>query len=483
MKVEFTAHKKQMEFLRDPADVVLAIAGKRGGKTAAAAVKFVLMITDNLAKGVEGDYMVIGPTYALLRNGTLPRLMQYWPKKLGTLRRSENRIQLPNGQDGQEHYVFIISADEPDRIEAFGVLGAWLDEAGQYRQEVWDKVQQRLTTLPGHGSGRVIFSTSPYGTFNSWLYQDLLKRAKAGELPWVSVHHWTTFDNPFIDHTSARRAEATMNPQIFLRDYLGEYTNIDGLIYPDFDRQSEDYVVSPFKVPAHWPLFAGIDYGFTDPTVMLILAKDPEAGVFYVIAEYYRSGEEAERFGGQLKDWQMFLAGPTDGWPSRIKQLLYDPASPGPMVDLQRIVRLNLVPADNEVEAGISRITRLIKSLRLKFFSTCEKTIADMESYVYNTGKKRDGRPAHESSHGPDALRYAFSKDVLGIFPELRRVDKMEEFNKCFNDKGEYVPPKPTMAQILDIKEKKTVKQSPTEKAPWEAFEYKQNFDPWKDED
>lgn len=481
MQVTFVPHKKQADFLYDPADVVLAIAGKRGGKTRAAAVKFIVMIADNLAKGIEGDYMILGPTYGLLRNGTIPALMQYWPKKLGLYRRSESRIQLPNGKDGQEHFVFILSADEPDRIEAFGVLGAWLDEAGQYRQEVWDKVQQRLTTLPGHGSGRVIFSTSPYGTFNSWLYQELIKRAKEGALPWVSIHQWTTFDNPFIDHTAAERARQTMNPQIFLRDYLGEYTNIEGLIYPDFNRLSEDYVCAPFKIPSHWPLFVGIDYGFTDPTVILVLAKDPEAKVYYVIAEYYKSGDEVARGKGQLRDWQDFLG---QEWPSRLRQLLYDPASPGPMNDLQVLTHLNLVAADNEVEAGISRVTRLLKSLRLKFFNTCEHTIADMESYVYNSGKKKDGKPAHESSHGPDALRYAFSKDTLGIFPELRRKDKLEEFNRCFNEKGEYVPPARTLAQILDVKDKKNmVKAASKQKEPGECFPYEPKFEPWKDDE
>ncbi len=481
MQVTFVAHKKQAEFLRDPKDVVLAIAGKRGGKTAAAAVKFISMIAENLSKGIEGDYLVLGPTYGLLKNGTIPKLQQYWPKKLGLYRRSESRIQLPNGKDGQEHFVFILSADEPDRIEAFGVLGAWLDEAGQYRQEVWDKVQQRLTTLPGHGSGRVIFSTSPYGTLNNWLYKDIIDRAKKGDLPWVSVHEWSTFDNPFIDHTVAERARTTMNPQIFLRDFMGQYTNIEGLIYPDFDRQSENFVVAPFKVPSHWPLFVGIDYGFTDPTVILVLAKDPEAKVYYVIDEYYKSGPEVARGKGQLRDWQDFLA---QDWPSKLRQLLYDPASPGPMNDLQVLTHLNLVAADNEVEAGISRVTRLFKSHRLKFFNTCEKTITDVESYTYTSGKKRDGKPAHESSHGPDALRYAFSKDTMGIFPELKRLDKNEEFRKCFNEKGEYIPPTATLSQILDIKDKAN-KRKPAmkEKEPGECFPYEPKYEPWKDED
>lgn len=469
MFINFEAHKKQFEFLTDPHDIVLAIAGKRGGKTAAAAVKFITMIVENITNGVEGDYMIVGPTYGLLRNGTIPRLQQYWPKKLGVYRRSESRIQLPNGKDGQEHFVFILSADQPDRIEAFGVLGAWLDEAGQYRQEVWDKVQQRLTTLPGHGSGKVIVSTSPYGAVSSWLNVELIERTKKGELPWVGLHNWGTLDNPFIDHTSTLRAKETMNEQIYRRDYLGLYTQIEGLIYPDFVRQ--DDVIAPFDVPSHWPLFVGIDYGFTDPTVILVLAKDPEKNEYYVIAEYYKAH-------GSLREFQDFLE---QKWPGRLKQLLYDPSAVGIMSELQKLTRLNLVAADNEVEAGIARITRITKSHRLKFFNTCVSTIADMESYVYATGKKRDGKPAHENSHGPDALRYAFSKDLMGIYPELKRKDKQEEFNKCFNEKGEYVPPKPTLDQIFDLKKNKPTAK--VAKGPGDAFEYKPIGEPWKDED
>lgn len=470
MQVCFEAHKFQAAFLKDQHDVVMAIAGKRGGKTAAAAVKFISMIADNLNKGIEGDYMILGPTYGLLRNGTIPRLMQYWPKKLGLYRRSESRIQLPNGKDGQEHYVFILSADEPDRIEAFGVLGAWLDEAGQYRQEVWDKVQQRLTTLPGHGAGKVIISTSPYGAVTSWLNQDLILRQT--DMPWLAYHNWSTLDNPFIDHTSTLRAKATMNPQIFMRDYLGVFTNIEGMIYPDFNRLSGECVVAPFEVPSHWPLFVGIDYGFTDPTVILVLAKDPEAKVYYVIAEYYREK-------GSLKDYQDFL---DQKWSGKLRQLLYDPSAVGIMSELQKLTRLNLVAADNAVEAGIARITRLVKSQRLKFFNTCERTIGDMESYVYATGKKRDGKPAHDNSHGPDALRYAFSKDIMGIYPELKRPDKAEEFAKCFNEKGEYVPPSPTLTQIFDLNKPRKAGER-KEKEPGEMFKYEPKFAPWGEDD
>ena len=458
--VTFAPHTKQWEVYQDNIhDVILAIAGKRGGKSSVAAVKFISNITRNLEKGVYGDYLILGPTYALLRNGTIPTLMRYWPRKLGVYHRSESRIELPKDDDGNPHYIFILSADEPDRIEAFGIIGAWLDEAGQFRQEVWDKVNQRLTTPLGTRVGQIIISTTPYGVPTSWLNKDLIERRV--ELPWVGYYNWSTLDNPFIDHTNVERLKLTMNPQVFLRDIGGVYTTIEGLIYADFNRQED--VIKPFKIPEGWPIFAGIDYGFTDPTVILILAKDPEQKIFYVIAELYKAK-------GSLKDFEDFL----EEWRGKVKQILYDPSAVGIMTELQRIMRMNLVAADNTVETGIARVTRLFKSSRLKIFNTCQETARELESYVYAEGKNK---PEHENSHAPEALRYAFSKDLLGIYPELKRPEKMEEFEKCFSEDGKtFTPPKMTIEQTLDVKKKKIDKKA---KDPGEAFEYKPKYDPW----
>ncbi len=454
-QVVFQPHKHQAAVLKDQHDIVLAIAGKRGGKSSVAAVKFISIISDNLANKIEGDYLILGPTYGLLRNGTIPTLMRYWPKRLGVYRRSESRIELPN-----DHYVFIISADEPDRIEAFGILAAWLDEAGQFKQEAWDKVQQRFTIKPGFGAGKTIISTTPYGLPTSWLNKDLIERR--AEMPWLSYHNWSTLENPFIDHTNILRSKVTMNPQVYMRDVGGIYTSIDGLIYPDFSRQED--AVKPFKIPDHWPVFAGIDYGFTDPTVILMLAKDPETSTFYVTSEFYESKKA-------LRDFQDFLL-PFLG---KVKQLLYDPSAVGIMTELQRLTRMNLVAADNDVDQGIARVTRLIKSGRLKVFNTCEKTILDLESYVYAEGKNK---PAHECSHGPDAIRYAFSKDLMGIYPELRRTPKGEEPNPLVDSEGRFHPPLLTPSQIFDLKVKELMK--PKGKDPTDAFEYAPKFDPYE---
>jgi hypothetical protein len=258
-----------------------------------------------------------------------------------------------------------------------------------------------MTTEVGT-TGFVIISTTPYGIPTSWLNTDLIQRR--AEMPWVGYHNWSTLDNPFIDHTAIERSRLTMNEQIIIRDVLGVYTSIDGLIYPEFSR-SEDSC-KPFKIPEHWPIFAGFDYGFTDPTAILILAKDPEKGVFYVIDEFYKSK-------GSLQEHQEFL----EKW--RGKRQADSCTTLPPWVTAPSFSANPYEPSrrDNEVEAGITRITRLVKSDRLKVFNTCQNLLREMESYVYAEGKNK---PAHDNSHSPDALRYAFSKDLTWDIPGVK---------------------------------------------------------------
>ena len=79
----------------------------------------------------------------------------------------------------------------------------------------------------------------------------------------------------------------------------------------------------------------------------------------------------------------------------------------------------------------------------------------------------------------PDALRYAFSKDLLGIYPELKRAPKSEEFNKNFNEKGEFIPPKVTTDHIFNLKDKKNRAKPKADKDPTDAFAYEPKHDPW----
>jgi len=52
-----------------------------------------------------------------------------------------------------------------------------------------------------------------------------------------------------------------------------------GLIFPVTD---ESITVAPFKIPAHWPVIIGIDFGYDHPTAATLLAWDRDLDVIYV---------------------------------------------------------------------------------------------------------------------------------------------------------------------------------------------------------
>ena len=80
-----------------------------------------------------------------------------------------------------------------------------------------------------------------------------------------------------------------------------------------------------------------------------------------------------------------------------------------------------IMAADNDVQAGIERIKSLFKEGRLKIFSCCANTIDELESYHYqldNPDKPTQDAPVKVHDHAMDALKYAFSRQLDGIYPD-----------------------------------------------------------------
>jgi len=451
MAKSFSPHYFQDLILKDIQPIIIACAGVRSGKTTIGAIKLITWIQQDYKKSIARNYLIVAPTFRLLQDATLPTLFEYWPKQLGEYKKGDSRIELSNGA-----FVFVRSATDPDQMVGFNASGgAWLDEAGQYTYEVWQRVQQRLTRPFGEEQAPVIISSTPYGMPSSWLNRELIE--KRSTLSYVSYYNWSTKDNPYISTGTYEIAKATLPSNIFSRDYEGKYTLISGLIFPDFSRDLD--VVAPFQVDGDEMLLAGADYGFSDPTCFLIIKKGND-GFFYVIDEFYKSKSGLD----EQSEWLQKYKG-------RVRQVLFDPSAAGWFDQLQKLSKMPFMKADNGVTKGIGRLTRLLKTHRLKIFSTCPNLIRDLESYVYKDGKDL---PSHDNSHGPDALRYAFSLDLFGIYPELRKSQGKDWLAEHTNADGIFVPPPLTLANLLDIKPtpEKEKKYISAEKPQNEAFQY-----------
>lgn len=156
-------------------------------------------------------------------------------------------------------------------------------------------------------------------------------------------------------------------------------------------------VVDPFAVPAHFPRSYGLDVGW-NRTAAVWVARDPETDVIYLTHEYERSEAEPALHATAIRakgEWQWGAIDPAANGRSQ--------RDGSQLIQVYRDQGLNLVDADNAVEAGLFDMLDRMSTGRLKVFSTCQGWLREFRLY------RRDekGRIVKRDDHLMDASRYA----------------------------------------------------------------------------
>lgn len=154
-----------------------------------------------------------------------------------------------------------------------------MSEAAQQDGDTWRKyVLPTLTTR----KGRAIFPTTP-DSAGEWLY-DLEIKAE-GNPNW-EIFHAPQWSVPHIDKEEIEIARSQMSKDEFEEQIGGEWRFFSGRVYNNFSK--EKHIIEPFKIPETWQVYAGLDFGLRDATVMLYTARSP-LGDYYVFHEYYKN--------------------------------------------------------------------------------------------------------------------------------------------------------------------------------------------------
>lgn len=103
----------------------------------------------------------------------------------------------------------------------------------------------------------------------------------------------------------------------------GDYAQISGLVYPEFDRDihvvtprgsvlvdGRNEFVAPWPLPYDWPRYASMDFGFGNPTAILVSAVDPHTRTVYIERCYYQTGVRASRWGEFMREVMPSLGAP-----------------------------------------------------------------------------------------------------------------------------------------------------------------------------
>lgn len=167
-----------------------------------------------------------------------------------------------------------------------------------------------------------------------------------------------------------------------------------GAIYPF---ELEAITVPDFDLPAHWPRGYGFDVGWR-ATAALWCAWNRTEDVIYAYREYKRGEVEPAVHVAALRAGGAQMVGASD--PAARNRGVNDGER---LFDAYTDLGLDLIPADNAVEAGLFEVWERFSAGRLKVFASLAKTLAELRLY------RRDdkGRVVKENDHLMDCLRYA----------------------------------------------------------------------------
>lgn len=309
---------------------------------------------------------------------------------LTRIKESDMSITLPNGSE----IIFVGLDNEEKLLSIAGITDVFIEEVYEVPKEIVDQLNLRMR---GKAPNQQIYMAFNPISAKHWLY-DFCEGATRPE---SSIYSQSTFrDNPFLpdEYVKALEDLYRTNPnkaRVFCDGNWG--ADVEGLVY-------KNHVVSDFDIneliKQGLEVRVGIDWGFVDPTTVVVSLFDKPKKEIYIIGEFYKRGATLE----EIKDGIIGLG--------ISKQKMYCDGAEPDKVDYLRRNGFNAVSAKKgagSVKAGIS----FLQDMKIICHESCVNVAAELENYVYlkdkKTGQYIEDSYDHDFSHTMDALRYSYS--------------------------------------------------------------------------
>jgi len=220
----------------------------------------------------------------------------------------------------------------------------------------------------------------------------------------------------------------------------GDFVALEGLVYPEFSASTHVAVpdkahrlmlqgkqICPWPIPIDWPRYAAMDFGYDNPTSVLVAAHDTTKGRLIFYRNYYAKGVRAYVWAKHLQRLLPRLQFP----------IICDHDAFG-RAELEA-AGLKTLPARKAIDPGLELVERLLERARSDnlpqfvlvedgkndtFLGRCD-TIhlrKEMEAYHYakprtERSPDRPDRPVKRNDHSVDCARYLCASVVGQIRP------------------------------------------------------------------
>lgn len=450
-QIGWTPHSGQREIICSLCRNRVVAAGRRFGKSEIGGHKlFQEALNTRLVKsklddlGKRREFWIVGPGYTDSEKEF--RVLWNTLERMGFKEYFDRPGSYNNPHVGEMHLSmwggrFMVQAKSekyPDSLVGEGLSGVVLAEAAKLKRNTYYKLVR--PTLADY-AGWLLMTSTPEG--KNWFYE-MWKRGQDPHRPdWWSVRS-PSWLNPYVypvgatdDAISQLRFAmengATMDPELaesmgvdqeiaslaadlseeaFNQEIAALFTEFVGRVFKLFEEENH---VGDFTYDPAWSTFACVDYGYTNPSVWLLLQVDPFGERVRVLDEVYESGLTIDEFGDLIKSRGLA--------PASVLKFYPDPASPGDTRILEEKLRLKAAGGTGgELRWRIDAIRQALKDRnphlpyghqdrqpKLQFDRRCVRTIQDMLNYRYpekrtQVDMNNPELPMKKDDHGPEAL-------------------------------------------------------------------------------
>ena len=388
---KFKPYPEQREFLDSTRNVSALIGGNRVGKSEVGSFSTYCHATGDYPADWNGiRYMgpvsiwVIGVTNQRVRDtiqvkllgrlgklgtGMIPRtkiIPDTIIKKTGTPM-AIDIIEIKHISGGISTIQFFSYEMDREKFQGSSVDLIWFDE--EPPEEIYNECKMRVLDCQGN----IMFTFTPLSGMTPF-YDNIMQDEKILKV-FLSMDNAKHLKKEDIE----RLLEGMSDSEKKARRH-GVATIGSGKI---FNFAEEEYTIEPFEIPAHWRRLGGLDVGLTHPTGAVMAAYDDDSKTVYITNEYRVQNKTAIDHSAHLKHWGVKFM--TD--PSAFSRQIGSGVSTASIYEDEG---LDLKRANNDVDAGISEMRRLIGSGRLYIFSTCQMLLKELRTY--RTKETSDGK-------------------------------------------------------------------------------------------
>lgn len=211
----------------------------------------------------------------------------------GVQRENRHSYKYPNGSE-----VVVGGIDKPTRLFSTEYDGIYVQECNELSLGEWESLLRPLRN--GKAPYQQLLGDCNPDAPGHWLY----KRATESHMcmMWHTLHEHNPRMHDGVEWTDfGRRYMAILDRLTGVRKQRlrwGKWVAAEGAVYDEWN--AGVHLIQRFPIPATWPRYRAVDFGFGNPFVCLWMAVDPD-GRIYVYREIYRTKRLVEDHAANIK--------------------------------------------------------------------------------------------------------------------------------------------------------------------------------------